>query len=45
MKSIVTGEVIVDGEVTVEAHGIFILPRWARESGAADKIREALSGG
>jgi acyl-coenzyme A thioesterase PaaI-like protein len=36
IKTIVKGELRdADGEVTVEAEGLFILPRWAREQLAA----------
>jgi hypothetical protein len=36
IKTTVKGELRdADGEVTVEAEGLFILPRWAREQLAA----------
>ncbi len=45
VKSIAVGRISTAEGTTAEAEGIFILPRWARESGAADKIRKALSDG
>ncbi len=41
-KTTVRGHILgPDGEPTVEAEGLFILPRWAREAMAAAKAREA----
>jgi hypothetical protein len=40
-KTTVEGHILgPDGEPTVEADGLFILPRWAREAMAAAKARE-----
>lgn len=40
-KTTVKGHILgPDGEPTVEADGLFILPRWAREAMAAAKARE-----
>jgi hypothetical protein len=36
----VTGRILdADGEPTVEAEGLFILPRWAREAMARNQAR------
>lgn len=45
VKSIAAGRILCDGQVTVEADGIFILPRWARDPGAAEEVRKSLSDG
>ncbi|MGC4932163.1 PaaI family thioesterase [Gordonia sp. DT30] len=45
VKSIAAGRIMTEEGITAEAEGIFILPRWARETDAAEKLRKSLGDG
>ncbi|MFT4127874.1 MAG: PaaI family thioesterase [Gordonia sp. (in: high G+C Gram-positive bacteria)] len=45
VKSIASGRIYSNGEVTAEAEGIFILPRWARSAAADEVARKSVGDG